>query len=226
MSCTSTKSDSKRSHASQGVPPGLLSWLSAQFGRPAGALGHLAGWLMARNDCDDQWIVAVLEVEAQDRVLDVGCGPGITVALAAERAVAGLTAGVDHSAAMLHQAARRNRAAIMANRVDLRLGTAQRLPYPDAYFTKVCAVHTIHFWSSVETGLSELHRVLAPGGRVVLALRMYRPEAGRFDPSRYGFTEAQIAAMTATLGAVGLRGVATQRRNFDRETITAVVAYR
>ena len=32
--------------------------------------------------------------------------------------------------------------------------------------------------------------------------------------------------MTATLGAVGLRGVATQRRNFDRETITAVVAYR
>jgi ubiquinone/menaquinone biosynthesis C-methylase UbiE len=159
-------------------------------------------------------------------VLDIGCGPGITVALAAERAVAGLVAGVDHSAVMLRQAGRRNHGAIMAGRVDLRLGTAQRLPYPDAHFTKACALHTIHFWSSVETGLRELHRVLASGGAIVLALRMHRPEAGRFDPSRYGFTAAQIAAMTATLDAVGFRDIATQRREFGRETITAVVARR
>jgi ubiquinone/menaquinone biosynthesis C-methylase UbiE len=205
---------------------GPLPRLFAQFGRPTGLLGHLAGWLMSRIDADDRWIVELLDVQPHDRVLDVGCGPGVTVALSAARARLGFVAGVDPSDVMVRQATRRNRAAIREGRVELRLGTVSALPYPDGRFTKACALHTLQFWPSVEAGLREVRRVLAPGGLLVLALHMWRPEAGRFDPSRYGFTEEQVAEIMATLGAIGFLDVTTRRREFDRESITAILARR
>ncbi|MGH2371326.1 MAG: class I SAM-dependent methyltransferase, partial [Chloroflexota bacterium] len=106
--------------------------------------------------------------------------------LLAERATAGLVAGVDPSEVMVRQATRWNRAAVRAGRVELRQGATAALPYPDAHFTKACALHSLYFWPSVAEGLREVRRVLAPGGLLALAVRMHRAEAGRFDPSRYG----------------------------------------
>jgi SAM-dependent methyltransferase len=207
-------------------PPGPLRRLFEQFGRPSGPLGHLAGWLMARTDADDRWVVELLDVQPADRVLEVGFGPGLAVALIAERVTAGLVAGVDPSEVMVRQAARRNRAAIREGRVELRRGTASALPYPDGHFTKACALHSLRFWPSAEEGLRELRRVLVPDGLLALALRMRRPGAGRFDPSRYEFTDEQVAAVLATLGSVGFGDVTTRRREVGWQTITAILARR
>ena len=207
-------------------PPGPLRGLFEQFGRPSGLLGHLAGYLMSRTDADDRWVVELLDVRPHDRVLEVGFGPGLAVALIAERATSGLVAGVDPSDVMVRQAARRNRAAIGQGRVELRPGTVSTLPYPDAHFTKACALHSLRFWPSAEDGLREMHRVLAPEGRVALALRMQRAGAGRFDPSRYEFTEEEVAEVVTTLGSVGFRDVATRRREIGWQTITAILARR
>jgi len=57
-------------------PPRLLRPLFEQFGRPSGLLGRLAGRIMAKADADDRWVTDLLEVRPDDRVLDVGCGPG------------------------------------------------------------------------------------------------------------------------------------------------------
>jgi ubiquinone/menaquinone biosynthesis C-methylase UbiE len=126
----------------------------------------------------------------------------------------------------VRQATRRNRAAIGQGRVELRPGTVSDLPYPDAHFTKACAVHSLYFWPSVEGGLREVHRVLAPGGLLVLAVRMQRAGAGRFDPSRYGLTDEQVAEVMATLESVGFRDVTTRRREVGPETIAAILARR
>src|SRR5438477_6943496 len=75
-------------------PAGLLGRLLAQFGRPSGLLGHVAGSLMARGTADDRWIVDLVDVQPSDRVLEVGCGPGVALALIAERATSGFVAGV------------------------------------------------------------------------------------------------------------------------------------
>ena len=207
-------------------PPRLLRPLFEPFARPSGLRGHLAGLIMARLDADDQWVVELLDVQPHDRVLDVGCGPGVTIALIAERATAGFVAGVDPSPVMVRQATRRNRSAGRQGRVELRLGTVSALPYPGAHFTKACAVHSLYFWPSVEDGLREVHRVLALDGLLVLAFRMRRAGASLLDPSRYGYTDAQVAELMATLGVVGFRDVATQRREIGRETITALLARR
>ena len=211
--------------APQVQPPRFMRGLFEQFARPSGWLGGVAGFLMARTSNDDRWVVDLLDVQPTDRVLDVGCGPGITLQLLAQRVHTGFLAGTDPSDVMLRQAARRNRRAVAKGRVELRRGSAEHLPYEDGTFTKASAVHSVYFWPSLEQGLRELHRVLARGGRLVLAVRMRDESANRMDPSRYGLADQDLEAIVDQLQSVGFQGVSTRREaGLDRQTMAAIIA--
>lgn len=204
----------------------MLRRFMQQFSGPHGPLGHLAGFLMSRmNEPLNRWVVDLLEVQPSDRILEIGFGPGLAVQRCAERATAGRVAGIDRSAVMLTQASRRNRDAIAAGRVDLRLGSAESLPFPAASFTKACAVNSLQFWPSARDGIGELSRVLATGGRLVLALRMRREDVGRYNRSRFGFTEERAEAVKALLVSAGFAASA-DRREVRGETITALIGER
>ena len=51
----------------------------------------------------------------------------------------------------------------------MKLASSDRIPYPDAHFERVCAVHTLYFWNKPQLHLKEIHRVTRAGGRFVLA---------------------------------------------------------
>jgi ubiquinone/menaquinone biosynthesis C-methylase UbiE len=163
----------------QAAPATLLRFLFKQFACPTGWLGTIAGSFMAKNAYDDEWVVQLLDVQPTDHVLEVGFGPGLAIGLLSQKATAGVVAGVDPSEVMLRQASQRNRSAVRAGRVDLRRGSIERLPYADASFGKACALHSIYFWPSVALGAAELHRVLAPGGRLALGVACARLMLGR-----------------------------------------------
>jgi ubiquinone/menaquinone biosynthesis C-methylase UbiE len=208
------------------APPAVLRFLFKQFGRPTGWLGRVAGLFMARNTYDDAWVVALLDVEANDRVLEIGFGPGVAIELLADRARTGHVAGIDPSEVMLSHAVRRNADAVRAGRVDLRLGSIERLPFADASFDKACALHSLYFWPSLEGGLDELKRILKPRGRLALAVRKRIPRGGPLNPSRYGLTDEQIAHVAETLGTHGFRDISTETRDFPREIVAVLVATR
>ena len=156
--------------------------LGRQFAGPRGPMGWVAGLVMARlNTRANQWMVELLDVGPDDRVVDVGCGPGLAVEAAAARARRGFVAGVDASPLMVAQASRRNRAAIREGRVEIRRGGAAALSYPDARFTRAASLNSLQFWPEAERGLRELHRVLEPGGRLALVLVA---RSGDADPGR------------------------------------------
>jgi SAM-dependent methyltransferase len=105
----------------------LRGLLLRAFGRPEGLLGRIGGVLMARGNRDcAAWVVDQLAINADDAVLEVGFGPGVGIALAAEAAPAGRVAGVDPSAEMLAQAKARNAEAMRSSHVDLHLGSVER----------------------------------------------------------------------------------------------------
>lgn len=196
-----------------------------QFSRPSGPLGHVAGRLMARmNGPLYDWVTSLLEIQPSDRVLEVGYGPGLGVERLAARARS--VAGVDVSPVMWRQATRRNRSTVQEGRVDLRVAEAGKLPFDDRSFQRAVSVNSLRFWPSPAAGLAEIRRTLQPSGRLVLALRMRREDVGRYDRSRFGMTEADLAELVAQIEAEGFEAVHVERREIRREDIAAMLTHR
>ena len=95
-----------------------------------------------------------------ERVADLGCGPGVTLALLAERGLSPV--GMDHSAAMLQEAERR------LSGVPLLAGTLEDLPFRDACMDGIACECVLSLSYTPERALGEMGRVLRPGGRLLL----------------------------------------------------------
>jgi SAM-dependent methyltransferase len=97
------------------------------------------------------------------RILDAGCGSGpLSAALRKRGAV---MSGFDLSAAMVELARER-----LGADADLRVhDLADPLPYADATFDDVVASLVVHYLKDWTEPLAELHRVLKPGGRLILS---------------------------------------------------------
>lgn len=187
-----------------------------------GVLGRLTGMVVARLTAEaNRWVVDLLDVQPDDRVVDVGCGPGVAVAAAAARARHGTVAGVDGSAEMVRQARRRNRAAIGRGRVSIHHADAARLPFADAHFTKAATVNSLQFWPAPAAGLQDLHRVLAPGGRAAVVLMARTDDAGSSARA-----PEWIADIGQTMEAVGFGTAGYEHRAFGGVEHWAVLARR
>jgi ubiquinone/menaquinone biosynthesis C-methylase UbiE len=124
--------------------------------------------IMARMNRDAE-VEAVerLAPRPSDRVLAIGFGPGVGVALLADRLKEGRVLGVDPSEAMVEAAARRNRVAIEAGKVELRQAAASAIPSDDASFDGAVAVNSLQFCEPLADTARELSRVLKPGARLM-----------------------------------------------------------
>ena len=195
-----------------------------QFGLPHGALGRLAGAVMAReNSRANRLVVDLLDLGAGDRVLDVGCGPGVAVSIAASRAR--FAAGADPSRVMVAQARRRLAEAIRLSRADVVEAAAEGLPFVDGAFSRALAVNSVQHWSNVRSGLGELSRVLEPEGRLVLATRG-RSDRPRLDPHAHGSSESKLDRLAALLVETGFDGVERADHDLGRETLITFAALR
>lgn len=114
-----------------------------------------------------QWPGTVLDAVGArqgDRVLDVGCGTGILARAAADRVGrSGRVVGVDPNGGMLTVARR------LGREITWDTGVAERLPYADDSFDRVVSQFALMFFTDRPAALSEMARVLAPGGSVALA---------------------------------------------------------
>jgi ubiquinone/menaquinone biosynthesis C-methylase UbiE len=106
----------------------------------------------------------MLELSANDRVLDVACGPGNFTRGFARATGGGLVVGIDASKTMLAVAVRDTES---ANLAYVR-GDACALPFRDGSFDAICCFAALYLIQEPMRALDEIARVLAPGGRVGL----------------------------------------------------------
>lgn len=172
------------------------SILMRMFGRPRGALGRLGGIIMAftkRGALPE--IVDLLDVQRGDNALEIGFGPGVGIHILAERIAPGQICGIDPSSEMVKQATRRNAEAIQRGLAELRLGSAENLPFADNSFNKVLAVNSMQVWRDPAVGLQEIWRVMRPDARVALGFTSAsgQPKAGIAKKLRaFGFTSVKM----------------------------------
>lgn len=187
------------------LPKSLLRWGVSQFSNPRGLAGHLAGLVMGHRRSNverNRWVVSLLDVGPADRVLEVGCGPGVALAEAARRATGGYVLGLDRSAVMVGQARRRNRAAIAAGIVDVRLGSAEALLDFDEPFDRILAVNSLGFWRDPVARLEDLRKRLRSGGTIAIASQPRCPGA---TAATSAAAAAEIRRQLATAGFADLR---------------------
>jgi SAM-dependent methyltransferase len=172
-------------------------------------------------DPDGRLWSAMRAIRAWDgqTVLDLGCGTGFHRPMFAESAA--LVVGVEPNDRLADLARRRCR---QLPGVEVRTGTAQRLPLPDASVDVVHARWAYFFGPGCEPGLAEAQRVLRPGGAIAIVdldatvapygdwmradLPRYRPDRVEEFFERHGFS---------------MRRILTTWRFPDRDSLDAVL---
>ncbi|MGD8418780.1 MAG: class I SAM-dependent methyltransferase [Pseudomonadales bacterium] len=193
----------------------LQSQLVAQFHRPSGLLGRVAGWIMASrgsNLARNRWTVDLLDIEPDDVVCELGPGPGITLGLLLGKA--SHVIAVDHSPLMLSQCASRHRQAVADGRLTLHQASFTRLPPDIGQVEKMLAVNALQFDALNEAALKDLLTHLKPGG--VLAVT--------FQPRGRAPTDADVdRAAAKTAGLLGDAGfVDLEEHRLPLEPVAAV----
>lgn len=158
------------------------------------------------------------QISSEDRVVDIGCGPGNAVRTAARRGAR--ATGIDPSRSMLRVA----RATTRDRSVRWAEGTAEALPVPDGSATVVWALATVHHWRDVTKGLTEICRVLSSGGRVLAVERRCQPGATGF--ASHGWTAQQAESFAALCRSAGLVDVAVASRESGRRKVWTVIGTR
>jgi len=187
-----------------------------------GACGLVIGVvLLVGRGAVSRLVADLAGVGPQDRVLDVGCGPGGAAREAARRGAA--VTGVDPAPLML-ALGRRLSCGQSGRGIAFVEGTAEALPVADRSVTVAWAISSAHHWADVAAGLRELHRVLEPGGRLIIAERLARP--GARGLAAHGFTSAQAAQTAAAAQAAGFAGAGHETHRAGRRTLAVVCAHR
>lgn len=169
-----------------------------------------------------------LAARPRERIIDVGCGPGFFVAeLLEEVGPEGSVLGVDTADAMLGMAAKRCEGHANAS---FAKADATSLPAADGSFNAAVTVQVMEYVPDVGAALAEIHRVLRPGGRVVVwdvdwsTLSWYTTDAERMERAKDAYDRhlthpALPQRLTALLRAAGFDGVQMEGHVFATNTI-------
>lgn len=141
----------------------------AQFGKPTGLRGRLLARGMAWGHRDFYKNTAkALNLKHDDRYLEIGFGSGLFI----KKYVSHVSriAGLDRSEDMVRLASDINKGLVKSGKAEFKQGDVSSLPWQDNEFSVVVCIETFYFWREPLAALKEIHRVLMPGGRLVVEM--------------------------------------------------------
>ncbi len=197
-------------HGDQHADRGKRPWWKSY--RTTAAIGYS---IRHYTEPYNRMVVERAGIRAGDRVVDIGCGPGESVELAAAAAPEVRIVALDPAWPACVVAAMRTLR--FGRSVRVRRAAAERLPLSDGWATLVLSINAFHHWEDPRRGLAEVRRVLASGGRLVLVdedfpedhhhTRFHR-EASEVAPVHAASPEVQEWLVGLGFGGVELERVA------------------
>lgn len=188
----------------------LSERIARQLRQPSGLAGRAMAYVLNRgNRTINARAVERLELTGKENVLEIGFGGGVALAQIRER-TEGFVAGIEISDSMLAHGRRRFSKDIKDGRLELEKAGVSDIPYDNGRFDRVLTVQTIYFWPDPAAGLREIHRVLGPGGRLVLAAAP-REEMEKRSFTRHGFRKFGEEELGELLRGAGFLDVGVER---------------
>lgn len=114
--------------------------------------------------------IELMRLDADSRVIDIGCGSGWAARLMAEKARDGRVVGIDVSDEMIRIA--RESSASSPN-VEFQVASAEQLPFETGEFTHAFSMESLYYYADLPSALKEIRRVLRDGGRFVTVVDLY-----------------------------------------------------
>ncbi|MBA4496076.1 class I SAM-dependent methyltransferase [Paenactinomyces guangxiensis] len=200
---------------------GWIQNFAKQFQHPVGFWGHVAGNIMALSTgARNTWTLSFLDIQGDDRVLEIGYGPGIGIYQCSQMIQQGKVIGIDVSDTMYKQAMRRNRKAIQEGKVELRISAIENLPISDKPFNKIYSVNSVMFWSDQQAAFRKLYSLLKPGGTIATTYQPIYKGATKEDAINYA------EKLSSILQQVGFTEISKELKEFKPVAAVCIVARR
>ena len=136
------------------------------------------------------WGLRFLDVPADAKVLDCGCGGGANIKKLLKKCPKGIVKGIDYSPVSVEKARKVNENAMREGRCVVWQGSVSKMIFAAGWFDAVTAFETVYFWPDLPRCFREVRRVLKPGGRFLIC-----NECGGDSPKEDKWTE-KIDGMT------------------------------
>lgn len=194
---------------------------------PHGLMGKVAMAGMNFGHTPVAWFgLRHLNFHKKQSILDVGCGGGINIRrMLALSPSSSRVDGIDHSKDCVARSIRLNYANVNRGRSIIRVGDVEKLDIPDEIYDIVTAFETVYFWPDVAQGLSEIYRVLKPGGVLLICNETdaSRPQDAKYAEMIDGMRNYSPEQLKDLLESAGFADVCV---DVNRLKFMAVLGYK
>lgn len=139
---------------------------------PEGEIGRKVGIIMNEiNAFITKFTYQKMEVSGNEKILEIGFGNGKFIPYLFELCPDISYYGIELSHIMVEDAIFYNSKLIESKKITIEQGDSLNLNFGNNFFDKICSVNTVYFWVDPIKYLTEIWRVLKPGGEVYVSFR-------------------------------------------------------
>ncbi|MBC7485736.1 MAG: class I SAM-dependent methyltransferase [Cytophagaceae bacterium] len=183
----------------------FLQQLAQQLRKPDGDMGKKVGGNMnASNALMNTFTLDELKVQSNDTVVEIGMGNGFFIKDILGNDDSITYFGCDYSELMISEATALNKPFIETGQVKFFNTAADQLPFQAHSVDKVFTINTIYFWANPSVELTEIHRVLKPGGQFFLTVRS-KSTMENIPVTQFGFKIYDQTLLTDLLHTAGFK---------------------
>ena len=162
----------------------------------------MSRWLRSHTKAVNNWALEQFSLRPGDRLLEIGFGSGDLLYKALDRNDRLQAAGLDPSEEMVRLAHKRLQPFLRQQRVEIKQGGVEAIPFEASRFSRLISVNTLYFWSSPASALAECRRVLEDQGEFTLCFDA-KENLERWRGHHFGFRLYEPPEVEGLLSGTG-----------------------